>query len=145
MIGAPGSGKSTYLSKNFPFATCVSNDGIREELYGDASIQGNWTEIEARMVELIKRAASLGQDVVVDNTHYLREYRKGTMAILKKEGYGKITAVVLDKPLETCLRQNSNRDRKVPEEVIKKMHSSLRQSIKGIASEGFCKVDYLSY
>lgn len=143
MCGAPGSGKSTYIAKNLPEAVVVSGDNVRAELYGDAAIQGNWPEIQARMVDLIREASQEGKDVVIDGTHCLKQYRDNMVAILNGYGYGKITAVVVDKPLETCLKQNAARDRKVPEEVIRKMHDSLKESAKNIFAEDFYRIEFI--
>ena len=44
MVGAPGSGKSTYAARiaKRENAVIISGDQIRAELYGDANIQGEW-------------------------------------------------------------------------------------------------------
>jgi len=60
-----------------------------------------------------------------------------------ENGYGKITAVVVDKSLETCLKQNTSRDRKVPTDVIIKMHKSLQDSLKSIYNEGFYRIEFI--
>lgn len=44
LVGIPGSGKSTYadkLVKDNPEIIVHSSDKLREELYGDSSIQGD--------------------------------------------------------------------------------------------------------
>jgi len=143
MVGAPGSGKSTYASKNLPDAVVISSDNTREKLYGSAEIQGNWSEIEAEMVRLIGNSDKAGKDVVVDATHYRKQYRDNARSILMENGYGKITAVVVDKSLETCLKQNTSRDRKVPTDVIIKMHKSLQDSLKSIYNEGFYRIEFI--
>ena len=58
MVGAPGSGKSTYAAKlaKEHNAIIISGDDIRAELYGSADIQGNWGEIWERIDELVSDA-----------------------------------------------------------------------------------------
>lgn len=143
MVGAPGSGKSTYATKTFPNAVVVSSDATREKLYGDAEVQGNWAEIQAEMTRMIKQAAAAGKDVIVDATHYRKQYRDASQTLLKDNGYELITAVVVDKSLEICLKQNSARDRKVPVEVIQNMHKSLKESLKNIYNEGFYRIEFI--
>ena len=48
-IGIPASGKSTLANELAPLinAEILSTDKIREELYKDETIQGNWNEIES--------------------------------------------------------------------------------------------------
>lgn len=144
MIGAPGAGKSTHVSalvSNYPDAVVISGDNIREELYGDADIQGNYAEIHDRMLELLEE--NVGRTVILDGTHYRASYRKEALAMLASYGYSDATAIVVDRPLEVCLRQNAGRDRKVPEHVIQKMHNALQASVRGIDKEGFTKVNFV--
>ena len=141
MVGAPGSGKSTFAKGLADKgAVVICGDEIRKELYGNADIQGNWVEIHERIVEMVED--NIGKPLVMDGTHYRAQYRKETLALLNSYGYTNVTAVVVNPPLETCLAQNAARDRKVPEHVITKMHSSLQASLRGIDSEGFTMVKY---
>ena len=144
MVGAPGSGKSTQVSKlvaSHPDAIVISGDDIRAELYGDADIQGNYVEIHDRMLEILEEF--VGRTVILDGTHYRAAYRKEAIAMLNSYGYNKVVAVVVDKPLDVCLRQNASRDRKVPEHVIKTMHNSLQASLKNITNEPFHRIDFV--
>lgn len=144
MCGAPGAGKSTFvkqLLQEHPEALVVCGDNIREELYGDASIQGHYPDIQRRMVEMIRE--NQGRVVIMDGTHYLAAYRKGAMEILNEHGYTEIDLVVVVKPLQVCLRQNSERDRKVPEEVIERMHEGLLASLPNVINEGYSQIKYV--
>jgi len=144
MVGAPGSGKSTQVSKliaSHPDAVVISGDDIRAELYGDADIQGNYTEIHDRMLEILEE--NVGRTVIMDGTHYRAAYRREAIAMLNSYGYNKVVAVVVDKPLAVCLRQNASRDRKVPEHVIERMHNSLQASLKNITNEPFHRIDFV--
>ena len=144
MVGAPGSGKSTYAKslKDSEGAVVISGDDIRAELYGDANIQGEWNEIQNRIVDLIEE--NVGKPIVLDGTHYRASYRKEAAALLRSYGYSEITAVVVNKPLETCLVQNACRSRNVPRHVIVNMHQKLQSSLRTIDQEGFEQVIYHS-
>lgn len=145
MVGAPGSGKSTQageivLREN---ANIISGDAIREELYGDASIQGNWVAIHDRIEEYVAECAGLGVPVVLDGTHYRASYRREAIALLRSYGYTNISAVVCDSSLATCLARNFQRKRYVPDYVIKGIHEKLQQSLKNIDTEDFDHINYI--
>lgn len=144
MCGAPGAGKSTYVAQllgEHPDALVVCGDNIREELYGDASIQGHYPDIQRRMVEMIREGQ--GRVVIMDGTHCLAAYRKTASNILRDFGYTEIELVVVNRSLETCLEQNAARDRKVPEEVIERMHKSLAASLSNVENERFAHVTFV--
>lgn len=144
MVGAPGSGKSTYAAKiaKIEHAVIVSGDNVRAELYGSADIQGNWGEIWARIDELVAEAAALGRNVILDGTHYRASYRKEAIALLNSHGYTKVEAIVVNPSLATCLARNFQRSRNVPDYVIKNMHEKLQSSLKGILGEDFTRVTF---
>jgi predicted kinase len=143
MVGAPGSGKSTFANElaESENAFVISGDDIRAELYGDADNQGNWVEIHDRIEEMVSEAC--GMDVVLDGTHYRASYRKKAIAMLKSYGYSKIEAVVVNPTVETCLKRNASRLRKVPEHVIRTMHEKLNASLKNIYDEPFDRINFI--
>jgi predicted kinase len=143
LIGAPGAGKSTYAAKlsERENAVVISGDEIRKELYGDATIQGQWSEIWERIEEMVSECC--GMDVIIDGTHCRRDYRDETVALLRSYGYDQIEAVVIDAPLDRCIMQNAARQRGVPRHVIVEMHKSLQYSLKGIDNESFSHINYI--
>jgi len=145
MVGCQGSGKTFQAQKiaEVENAVIISGDDIRAELYGDASIQGNWVEIHDRIAEQVANAASLGRNVVLDGTHYRKSYRSEAIALLKSFGYGNIEAVVVDKPLAVCLSQNFSRSRKVPEWVVTQTHERFKSSTRNILDEEFDRVTFV--
>ena len=143
MVGAPGSGKTTYAneladSKN---AVIISGDDVRAELYGSADIQGNWSEIWERIDELVSE--SCGMSIILDGTHCRKDYRAEAFALLKSYGYERIEAIVMETTLATCLARNFKRDRNVPDYVVKQMHSDLQQSLKTITDEDFDSFNFI--
>ena len=96
MVGAPGSGKSTYAAKlaETENAIVISGDDIRAELYGSADIQGNWGEIWERIDDLVSEAG--GVPVILDGTHCRKDYRAEAITLLRSHGYDRIEAVVID-------------------------------------------------
>jgi predicted kinase len=144
MIGAPGSGKSTYAEKlaKTELAVIISGDDIRADLYGSADIQGNWGEIWERIDELVAEAAALGRPVILDGTHYRASYRKEALALLRSYGYDKVEALVVNPRIEVCLERNAYRSRKVPAYVIENMHAKLQSSLRNILDEDFTRVTF---
>ena len=145
LVGSPGSGKSHYagelvLREN---ANIICGDSIREELYGDASIQGVWTDIHDKIEEYVAESAERGIPVILDGTHYLASYRAEAITLLRSYGYTNITAVVIEASLAKCLAQNFKRKRHVPDYVIKEIHEKLQASLRSIDSEDFDFINYI--
>ena len=69
LIGLPASGKSTFASQinqQIPDSVIVSTDAIRDRLFGDATIQGNWNLVENMAIEHIRLAIGYKQVVMYD-------------------------------------------------------------------------------
>lgn len=116
LIGLPGSGKSTLAAKYVAEGyTLVSTDAARAAIGGDPAVQHPWPEVWAVCLALAKGA----DKVVYDATNILPEHRQDVM----RQIGGAWIGVVVDTPLDECLRRNAARDRVVPEEVIRNMHS----------------------
>ena len=143
MVGAQGSGKSTYAEKlaETENAVIISGDDVRAELYGSAEIQGTWSEIWDRFDELVSEAC--GMPIILDGTFYRKSYREEAVTLLSSYGYTDIEVVVINPTLETCLKRNRERSRNVPEYVIQEMHNELQRSLKGLDLEPFSRLNYV--
>ena len=148
LIGVPGSGKSTLATQLAKLGyRIVSTDAIREKIYGDEIIQGDWAKIEEVVLKEIQDAISNGFDIVYDATNAVRPWRMDLLRKLNSIDSNSCQNPVwiawyLKTPLEICKQWNKNRDRKVPDDVIDRMHKSLKD-FPPIAAEGFIKVEHI--
>lgn len=150
LIGVPASGKSSLAeqmlrtasqqsSLNYGQAHLISPDRIREQLYGAAAIQGNWSEIWSEVQQEFANAARSQQSVIYDATNYQREYRKDVIALAKKHGFQPIIGIWLNVPLWICLSRNELRDQVVPEDVIIEMYRTITYTPPSLP-EGFDRI-----
>lgn len=123
MCGLPASGKST-LAKELSIeynATIFSSDTLRAEWYGDESIQGDNTKLFVELHRRIKDCLKEGGNAIYDATNINYKQRMAFLNELKNIPCEKICIVVAT-PYEECLNRNAQRERKVPEKVIRKMY-----------------------
>lgn len=144
-IGIPGCGKSwwaEHLSKALP-GQIVSPDTLRQKLFGDREIQGSWGRIWPQAAREIRPALGLGKLVIYDATNARCRYRRQTIASLRALGLQQITGIWLDLPLNVCLVRNQQRDRQVPETVIKNMYQDLQLTPPSLADGLDCLQRYI--
>ena len=140
MIGPPGSGKSSLAVILAPLlpARVISSDALREQLWGDAKVQGPWAELEPLLHGAIDSALAADEHVLVDATHAQRNWRQRLMRRHLKARPVQWIGWWLQTPLDQCLAWNRSRQRQVPEDVIRAMHQRLTTSPdKPDPSEGF--------
>ena len=125
LIGLPACGKSTwacYYAKNHPHSVVLTSDAIREELFGDESIQGDPNVIFGKMRSRALHELREGNSVVYDATNICFKDRKGILNSVNKElPEVWITGVVFATPVEVCKEWNQKRARSVPDFVYDKM------------------------
>ena len=144
LIGLPASGKSTFASKTFGGGVVVSTDGIRGELFGDESVQGDPDKVFAEAKRRSVDALNSGCDCVVfDATNLKRKYRVPIIKEIRRRVNKEIdvVAVWVAVPYSVCIERDSNRGRTVGEKVIRRMYMNFVPPSK---AEGFDAV-FLHY
>ena len=128
-MGIPGSGKTTYLrplAERYGFIYLCPDD-IRMELTGDPTDhtreEAVWDLARARIQQAFEGNAS----VVVDATFRIRRYRKEFVEFLREAGAHTVIGVYAQVPLEVAQERNQTRSRRVPPDVLLRMHASLAQ------------------
>ena len=142
LIGPPGCGKSTLatlLTQLDPNARIVSTDRIRLSLFGDESIQGDWSLIEEKVITQIREAVQSGKPVIYDATNVKKEWR---LSLLQQVKDDKIQWMAwhLQTPLDVCKAWNKQRSRQVPEQVIEELFRALQENPPS-QKEGFFAVN----
>jgi protein phosphatase len=137
LVGAAGSGKSTFARRHFAETAVISSDRIRAWLADDEADQS----VSAPAFEVLhlvaRRRLEAGRVAVVDATSATAAARAQLVRIAREVG-APVVAVVLDAPLELCLANNARRaGRRVEEDVIRAQHDALTASLPGLRDEGF--------
>ena len=124
LVGLPGSGKSTYIKKYFNQNLRVhSSDAIREELSGNENNQDINGKVFDLLHKRVREDLKNGISCVYDATNISWKRRKAFLDSLKNIKCWKVCHIIAT-PFEVCLEQNSQRERKVPYEVIEKMYKN---------------------
>ena len=136
LIGAAASGKTTaapkIAAKNN--AVIISTDRIRAALYGAEHIQGNWQEIEAVLYDRIKNAIKQNKNIILDSTHFKKEYRAKIIKNFAK--CSEFSAYYFNYPFTLIYSRNKHRARRVPFDVLAAMYEHLNNAPPTLA-EGF--------
>lgn len=137
LIGASGSGKSTFARKHFKATEVLSSDFFRGLVSDDENDQNATKDaFEALHFVAAKRLAA-GKLTVVDATNVQVEARKPLIA-LAREYHCFPVAIVFNLPEKLCQERNSHRlDRDFGPHVVRQQSSQLRRSLGGLRREGF--------
>ena len=126
MLGVPGSGKTTLAERLLKKGYISLNaDSIRQELWGDATIQENSDQVFEIFFAKLDQCLADQSDVVIDNVNSNPRHREQIINKARAAGYEDIQLWVLDVPLELCLERNRARNRNVPDDIVTKMHGTL--------------------
>lgn len=141
LVGLPGSGKSTYARKlcaSERVTLYLSSDKIREELYGDESIQGDPSKVFRIMHARLKNYLKEGHVVVYDATNVTRKNRKSVLDEVKHLCGEGVEAHIVWAPYFQCVERDKQRNRTVGEDVIRKFVYRWQSPYY---DEGFSKIE----
>lgn len=123
MCGLPGSGKShnAELQAEQNNANIHSSDAIREELSGDINNQDINDLVFKTLHNRVKEDLRNGKNCIFDACNISYKRRMAFLQELKNIPCEKI-CILMATPYEQCIKNNTNRDRFVPESVIERMY-----------------------
>jgi predicted kinase len=116
--GLPGSGKDTWLSRRHGDLPVVSLDDLRSEL--DIDPTGNQGEVVQLARERCREYLRLGTDFAFNATNLLKMTRQRWIDLFA-DYRARIELVYVEPSFDRLLRQNKNRDKCVPTEIVRKL------------------------
>ncbi|MET8854431.1 polynucleotide kinase-phosphatase [Amycolatopsis sp. NPDC004625] len=143
LVGASGSGKSTFARTHFAPTQVLSSDFFRGLVADDENDQSASADAFDALHYVAAKRLAAGRTTVIDATNVQRASR-ASLVKLAKEHDVLPTAIVLDLPLGVCVARNAGRpDRDFGDHVVRRQRGELQRSLKSLEREGFRRVHVL--
>jgi protein phosphatase len=143
LIGATGSGKSSFAARHFKPTEVLSSDFCRGLVGDDENDQAATKAAFDVLHHIARHRLAAGRLTLVDATNVQRESRKPLLALAREQDLFCV-AVVLDLPEAVCAERNRDRpDRQFGPHVLRHQRSQLKRSLRGLQREGFRYVHVL--
>lgn len=140
LVGASGSGKSTFARQHFAQYEVVSSDECRARVSNDENSKDATNDAFDLLYYIVGKRLKRGLLTVVDATNVQASSRKGLVE-LAREHHVLPVVIVLDMPQKVCEARNQTRaDRNFGGHVLRQQLQQLKRSIKGLKREGFRKI-----
>jgi protein phosphatase len=144
LVGATGSGKSTFARKHFRPTEILSSDGCRGLVADDENDQAATGDAFEVLHFIARKRLAAGRLTVIDATNVQPSARKPLVA-LAREYHCLPVAIVLNLPAALCHERNQGRpDRPFGPHVARQHTQTLRRSLRRLKSEGFRHVHVFS-
>ena len=137
LVGASGSGKSTFARRHFAATEVISSDAARGMVSDDPNSQAA-TGDAFELVEFIARKRLARRRLTVVDATNVRPEDRANFVRLAREYHALAVAIVLDLPERLCQERNAARpDRDFGPHVVRNHARLLRRSVKRLGREGF--------
>jgi protein phosphatase len=143
LIGASGSGKSTFGRTHFLPTEVISSDFCRGLVADDENDQSATPDAFALLHYIVGQRLKAGRLTVVDATNVQPDARRQLVAIAREHDVLPV-AIVFDIQERVCAARNAARpDRDFGAHVVRRQRDQLRRGLKGLPREGFRTVHTL--
>ncbi|WP_438387002.1 polynucleotide kinase-phosphatase [Actinopolyspora saharensis] len=142
LVGASGSGKSTFAARHFPRTQVLSSDHCRAMVADDPTDQAATADAFEVLHHIAGKRLAAGRVTVVDATNVHTHARESLIRLAREHDVLPV-AVVLDMPESVCLRRNAERPEAPSPGVVRRQRKDLRHSLKRLRREGFRRVHVL--
>jgi protein phosphatase len=137
LVGASGSGKSTFARKYFKSTEVLSSDFFRGLVSDDETNQEASAAAFDSLYYIANKRLEAGKLTVIDATNLKESARKEVLRLAKAQNCF-AAAIVFDLPADICCERNSRReDRKFGPQVVRGHIRELRRSLGRLRKEGF--------
>ncbi|MBD2776221.1 polynucleotide kinase-phosphatase [Iningainema tapete] len=137
LIGASGSGKSSFARKHFQPFEILSSDFCRGLVSDDENNQSASKDAFDVLHFVTAKRLAAGKLTVIDATNVQPEDRK-TFIAMAREYHLFPVAIVLNLPEELCHERNQQRsNRQFGPHVVRRHTQFLRRGLRGLEKEGF--------
>jgi protein phosphatase len=137
LMGASGSGKSTFARRHFRATEILSSDFCRGLVSDDESNQAATADAFAVLRLIAEKRLAAGKLTVIDATNVQKEARKPVLELAKSQNVLPVV-IVLDLPTEICHGRNVSRsDRQFGPHVVRQQMAQLKKSLRHLEVEGF--------
>jgi protein phosphatase len=143
LVGASGSGKSTFARTHFAPFEVISSDFCRGLVSDDENNQAASRDAFDVLHFIAGKRLAAGHLTVIDATNSSPEARRPLIELARAHDVLPV-AVVLDLPERVCAQRNAARpDRDFGDHVIRRQRDQLRRGLRGLGREGFRQVHVL--
>lgn len=144
LIGASGSGKSSFAAKHFRPTEVLSSDYFRGLVSDDETDQSATAAAFDSLYYIANKRLDNGRLTVIDATNVQRAAREKIIALARAQNV-LAAAIVLDMPETLCLERNRCRpDRGFGPHVVRGHVRELKRSLRSLRKEGFRYVHILN-
>src|SRR5688572_14381500 len=136
LVGASGTGKSSFAAKHFLPTEVISSDRMRGWVADDETDQSATGDAFDVLHYVAEKRLKLRRFTVIDATNVQPESRKSLVAIARK-WHALAVAIVFDVPEAVAVSRNAQRpDRQFGAGPVRRQMQSLKRSIGGMNREG---------
>ena len=140
LIGATGSGKSTFARRHFKHTEIISSDYARGLIVDDENDQAISADAFELVTAIAEKRLKHRRLTVIDATNARAADRRRWVELARR-WHTLPAAIVLDVDLDDCMRHNADRpDRQFGPGVPQRMIGEIRRGLRGLEREGFRQV-----